>query len=88
MGGACPTAQLLPTVPNLYLERVLCCVVLQIRPCEMYKEEYSDCTSVKARFHQYFIHGRAVDCAQWNRDYSNCCRWRDSGDAKAAVIIT
>ncbi|XP_066995567.2 synaptic plasticity regulator PANTS [Anabrus simplex] len=43
-----------------------------IRPCEMYNEEYKDCTSIKARFHQYFIFGEILDCSQWKKDYNNC----------------
>ena len=50
----------------------------QIRPCSTYKEEYSDCTSIKARFHQYFIYGEPIDCSQWKRDYDNCCRFEDN----------
>lgn len=48
----------------------------------MYKEEVSDCTSIKARFHQYFIHGESIDCTQWKRDYENCCRYEDTKDIK------
>nr|CAD7412093.1 unnamed protein product [Timema poppensis] len=47
----------------------------RIRPCDIYKEEYSDCTSIKARFHQYFIHGEMVDCSQWKKDFNNCSKW-------------
>ncbi|KYN04986.1 PREDICTED: UPF0545 protein C22orf39 homolog [Cyphomyrmex costatus] len=46
-----------------------------IRPCMMYKDEYDDCTSIKARFHQYFIFGKTVDCDQWKIDYRNCYQW-------------
>lgn len=53
----------------------------------MYREEYSDCTSLKARFHQYFIYGETVDCSQWKRDYNNCEKWKDNKDIKAAVDI-
>ena len=42
-----------------------------IKPCEMYKEEYKDCKSIKARFHQYFIFGETLDCEQWKIDYDN-----------------
>ncbi|PSN39173.1 hypothetical protein C0J52_20383 [Blattella germanica] len=54
-----------------------------VRPCDLYKEEYSDCTSIKARFHQYFIHGESVDCSQWKRDYDNCVRWENNKNSKA-----
>lgn len=56
----------------------------------MYKDEYDDCTSFKARFHQYFINGENTDCTQWQTDYKNCLRYRDSNnndvEAGAAVI--
>ncbi|XP_055859360.1 UPF0545 protein C22orf39 homolog [Episyrphus balteatus] len=60
-----------------------------IRPCNMYKEEYSDCTSIKARFHQYFVHGESVDCSQWLTDYENCVRYKDSNcnDIKAGAAV-
>ncbi|XP_049951517.1 UPF0545 protein C22orf39 homolog [Schistocerca serialis cubense] len=54
-----------------------------IRPCEIYDDEYSDCASFKARFHQYFVFGKFVDCSQWKHDYENCVRWRDSKNVKA-----
>ncbi|KAJ9582390.1 hypothetical protein L9F63_003243 [Diploptera punctata] len=57
--------------------------VWQIRPCELYKEEYNDCTSIKARFHQYFVHGETIDCTQWKRDYDNCIRWKNDNNSKA-----
>lgn len=51
----------------------------------MYKEEYSECTSIKARFHQYFIFGKSVDCSQWKRDFENCIHWRDNHNSNALV---
>lgn len=62
--------------------------VFQVRPCEMYKEEYSECTSIKARFHQYFIFGKSVDCSQWKRDFQNCVHWRDEQNSDALVKIS
>uniref|UniRef100_A0A1A9WK27 Synaptic plasticity regulator PANTS n=1 Tax=Glossina brevipalpis TaxID=37001 RepID=A0A1A9WK27_9MUSC len=49
-----------------------------IRPCSVYKDEYEECTSIKARFHQYFIHGENTDCTDWHNDYQNCVRYEDS----------
>ncbi|XP_030380149.1 UPF0545 protein C22orf39 homolog [Scaptodrosophila lebanonensis] len=49
-----------------------------IRPCHLYKDEYDDCSSFKARFHQYFIHGKDSDCSQWLTDYKNCERFQQS----------
>lgn len=60
----------------------------QIRPCFLYKEEYDDCKSLKARFHQYFIHGESTDCLQWKRDYDSCVRFEENAnDLKAAEEI-
>lgn len=50
----------------------------QIRPCHLYKEEYDDCRSFKARFHQYFIYGKDSDCSQWLTDFKNCERYQES----------
>lgn len=44
----------------------------------MYQDEYNDCTSFKARFHQYFVHGESSDCSQWLRDYKSCRKYEDS----------
>ncbi|XP_063238561.1 synaptic plasticity regulator PANTS [Bacillus rossius redtenbacheri] len=58
-----------------------------VRPCMLYKEEYKECTCLKGRFHQYFIHGKTIDCSQWERDYENCNRWSKGGDKKALAEI-
>lgn len=49
----------------------------------MYKEEYKDCKSIRARFHQYFIFGNETDCTQWERDYKNCIKYTENNDRKA-----
>lgn len=59
----------------------------QIRDCEVYKDEYDECTSFKGRFHQYFIYGKSLDCNPWKKDYDNCCKWVDNQDVKAGVSI-
>ncbi|CAL7947092.1 unnamed protein product [Xylocopa violacea] len=46
-----------------------------IRPCHIYNEEYKDCKSIRARFHQYFIFGEMLVCDQWLTDYNNCYLW-------------
>lgn len=46
----------------------------------MYKEEYDDCTSIRGRFQQYFVHGNSADCSQWQRDYDNCVHFEKSPD--------
>ncbi|XP_023030129.1 synaptic plasticity regulator PANTS [Leptinotarsa decemlineata] len=55
-----------------------------IRRCAVYDDEYSDCTSFKARFNQYFIFGKTLDCTQWKKDSINCYKWKDNQDLKAA----
>ncbi|KAJ8967112.1 hypothetical protein NQ314_003085 [Rhamnusium bicolor] len=55
-----------------------------IRRCTVYDEEYRDCTSVKARFNQYFIHGKTIDCGQWKKDSVNCYKWSESKNINAA----
>ncbi|XP_050345502.1 UPF0545 protein C22orf39 homolog [Nymphalis io] len=55
-----------------------------IRDCDIYEDEYDDCTSFKARFNQYFIYGGSLDCNQWKKDYVNCCKWVKNNDTKAA----
>lgn len=62
-------------------------IPFQIRPCFLYNEEYSDCTSIKARFHQYFIEGETIDCSQWKTDYKNCQKWEDKKDLDAATAV-
>ncbi|CAG4912001.1 unnamed protein product [Colias eurytheme] len=58
-----------------------------IRDCEVYSDEYDECTSFRARFHQYFIYGETLDCNQWKRDYDNCCKWVENEDKKAASAL-
>lgn len=53
----------------------------------MYRDEYSECTSIRGRFQQYFIYGQTIDCSQWKRDLDNCEKWMDSKDIISAVII-
>ncbi|XP_063700862.1 synaptic plasticity regulator PANTS [Culicoides brevitarsis] len=59
----------------------------QIRPCDVYYEEYKDCKSIKARFQQYFVHGEPTDCMPWRRDYDNCTKFLKSKDLKAARAL-
>lgn len=42
---------------------------------------------MKGRFHQYFIHGKSVDCNQWKHDFDNCVRYTDDKNFKAAVEL-
>ncbi|XP_025090765.1 UPF0545 protein C22orf39 homolog isoform X2 [Pomacea canaliculata] len=63
------------------------CVERQVRPCEIYQEEFMDCKSLKGRFHQYYINGTSSDCEGWRRDYQNCFKFRKSGDIPAVEAI-
>ncbi|CAH0555346.1 unnamed protein product [Brassicogethes aeneus] len=54
-----------------------------IRKCSLYDDEYSDCTSIKGRFNQYFIFGDPLDCTQWKIDSKNCYKYVDNNDFKA-----
>lgn len=58
-----------------------------VRPCSIYQDEYSDCTSMRGRIHQYFVFGTTVDCAEWKRDENNCEKWKGEGDVKALKSI-
>ncbi|KAF7491519.1 UPF0545 protein C22orf39 -like protein [Sarcoptes scabiei] len=51
-----------------------------VRPCEWYKQEYSDCKSIRARVHQYFINGHTDSCEDWQNDYNNCFQYRKTKD--------
>ena len=40
---------------------------------------------MKAKFHQYFIHGEPTDCSQWKKDYENCMIFRLQKEKSALV---
>ncbi|CAH1405569.1 unnamed protein product [Nezara viridula] len=54
-----------------------------VRNCSLYDDEYSDCTSMHARIHQYFVKGKMDDCRQWKRCYNNCVKWEETKDRRA-----
>ncbi|KAF0759549.1 UPF0545 protein [Aphis craccivora] len=58
-----------------------------IRPCEMYNNEYSECTSISSRLHQMFVHGSTVDCNHWHEDYINCLKWKNDKNIQAAETL-
>uniref|UniRef100_A0A1B6I5V6 Synaptic plasticity regulator PANTS n=1 Tax=Homalodisca liturata TaxID=320908 RepID=A0A1B6I5V6_9HEMI len=58
-----------------------------IRPCHLYEDEYDDCTSIRARFQQYFVLGQWEDCTPWKHDYYNCEKWKNNKDKAAAEEI-
>ncbi|KAG8296823.1 hypothetical protein J6590_048897 [Homalodisca vitripennis] len=59
----------------------------QIRPCHLYEDEYDDCTSIRARFQQYFVLGHWEDCTPWKHDYYNCEKWKNNKDKAAAPTL-
>ncbi|KAL7041937.1 hypothetical protein ACKWTF_000964 [Chironomus riparius] len=59
----------------------------KIRPCHIYKEEYKDCKSIKARFQQYFVTGDILDCSSWAHDLNDCINFEDKGDYSAGKRV-
>ncbi|XP_067937430.1 synaptic plasticity regulator PANTS-like [Watersipora subatra] len=53
-----------------------------VRPCTVYEEEYKECSSVTARFHQNYVYGRKLDCQKWYDDWKSCEKYLKSGDSK------
>jgi len=58
-----------------------------MRPCEWYKDEYKECSSIKGRIHQYFIFGHNLDCSSWNKDYNNCILFRKTRGKEAIQSV-
>ncbi|XP_025201549.1 UPF0545 protein C22orf39 homolog [Melanaphis sacchari] len=58
-----------------------------IRPCEIYNNEYSECTSISSRLHQMFVHGSTIDCNYWHEDYTNCLKWKNYKNIQAAETL-
>lgn len=58
-----------------------------MRPCDEYEDEAKECKRIKARFHQYFIHGETTDCNPWFRDASNCTKCIDEKNTQACKDI-
>ncbi|XP_065332803.1 synaptic plasticity regulator PANTS isoform X1 [Cloeon dipterum] len=59
-----------------------------VRPCDQYKDELSECTSMKGRFHQYFIYGQPQDCSQWKVDYENCGKAETNAKAMNELVTS
>ena len=53
-----------------------------VRPCEWYQDEARECGRLRARVHQHFVLGRALDCSPWAKDYASCLEFRRSRDPK------
>lgn len=47
--------------------------------------EFSFFTAIRARVHQYFIHGHVIDCDQWRDDYFDCAQFRKTKDVNVLV---
>ncbi|XP_053693231.1 UPF0545 protein C22orf39 homolog [Sabethes cyaneus] len=78
----------IPPQPRTAEEKKVFENLWSIRPCFVYSDEYDDCTSIKGRFHQYFIHGESIDCTQWKRDFDNCVRFeKNTQDTKSALQL-
>ncbi|CAH1800739.1 unnamed protein product, partial [Owenia fusiformis] len=54
-----------------------------VRPCEAFKDEYSECKSWKGRFHQTYVYGNHFDCSRWKEDFENCMKFRKYDDLDA-----
>ncbi|XP_078585168.1 synaptic plasticity regulator PANTS-like isoform X2 [Branchiostoma floridae x Branchiostoma japonicum] len=52
-------------------------------PCDYYKQEYSDCTTVGHRFHSYYVYGEKPECGQWKKDYEACTAWMKTKSEEA-----
>ncbi|KAK2193540.1 hypothetical protein NP493_10g04024 [Ridgeia piscesae] len=77
-------ADVFPDVKNVSASDKLKEDVWMIRPCEVYHDEYKECKSWKGRFHQYYIHGKTLDCDTWKRDLKNCLEYRYTASQQAA----
>lgn len=74
--------------PNTKIDNKILANSWMVRPCEAYKDEHTECTSMKGKFHQYFIHGETLDCSQWVKDYENCMEFRMTKEqAPLAAVI-
>jgi len=49
-----------------------------VRKCEDYYDELKECKNMRARFHQHFIYGESLPCDQWETDYKNCMKFRQT----------
>jgi len=58
-----------------------------LRECEVYKDEYKNCTAIRGRFHQFYVHGKALDCSTWEENFQDCKLWTREADLQAAERI-
>ena len=61
---------------------------LSSQQCDLYWNEYKDCSKWSSKFHRYYAYGDTkLDCAKWKRDYENCIAWHKHGDASARAEL-
>jgi len=58
-----------------------------LRECDSYKDEMKFCGSMSGRFHQFYVHGKQLDCAQWEQTFTDCKLWTRDADVDAAKRI-
>jgi len=59
----------------------------EVRPCEMYQDEYEECTSFRARWNQKYIFGEEMNCSKWQENFINCIKLRETQDITYAEKI-
>ncbi|KAL5017513.1 hypothetical protein ScPMuIL_007102 [Solemya velum] len=59
--------------------------IWMVRPCEIYREEYNDCSGFKGRFQQHYVFGQSQDCGKWKEDYENCIKFRNNNKSLDAL---
>jgi len=55
-----------------------------LRHCDSYREELKSCKSIRGRFHQFYVHGKALDCSEWENSFDDCKAWNSHADEPAA----
>ena len=58
---------------------------LKVRKCEDYYDELKECKNMRARFHQHFIYGESLPCDQWETDYKNCMKFKQTRSPELRV---
>jgi len=58
-----------------------------LRHCDSYREELKSCKSLRGRFHQFYVHGKALDCSDWEASFDDCKAWNSKADEAAARRI-
>lgn len=58
-----------------------------LRHCDSYREELKSCKSIRGRFHQFYVHGKALDCSHWEQSFDDCKAWNSNADQAAASRV-